>query len=103
MPEDVVKAALEDLLHQEEEPVFDALLAYFGGESQLFASMWATNGDFDEEDDEDLDEDEGQVDRLATFREAIKDLMFLDTALNCVNVGRLRAFEWVSDGMPIEL
>ena len=74
-------AALDFLVECEREIVFGALLMAFGGVSKLYAGLWNSRK-FSEESDGDEDDDDE------------------DDCFEADEVGKVKAYTWVSEGCP---
>jgi len=83
----LLDSALHSLIDDERGNICKALCEEFGGESMLFVSLW--NSMYHEKSpDDDPDDDEG-------FPESPEDVLNSD-----VTGEKLRAFSWISEGMP---
>jgi len=83
----LLDSALSSLIDDEREDICKALCEGFGGESMLFVSLW--NSMYPEKSlDDDPDDDEG-------FPESPEDVLNSN-----VTGEKLRAFSWITEGMP---
>ena len=73
-----LESALSDLLDDSRSEIFDALVKAFGNESLLFSSLWRAS---DGSEIEELEEEDKVI-------------------LNRIDPSKMRAFEWVTNGMP---
>lgn len=109
--DEVLDEALQIMVEEFRPSVFTALNEEFGGDSMLFASLWATNWgpyeDYDDYYDDEDDDDDGDGDPKDEeevvdpgLKQLLEDPAVLDDILNCISAEKMRAYEWVVAGMP---